>query len=118
MKNILIGTKIWKGDVKAKDLYVDFKFDFKIADNDEKVFLRISCDSNYSVWINGTLAGFASCSDYPEYRNYDKIEVTKFCKTDRKNKIKITVWHYGENSQTYINADAFLLFDIVQGDKR
>ena len=117
MNNVLKGTKIWKGDVKAKDAYVDFKCEFKTADNNQKVYLRISCDSNYSVWINGTLAGFAACADYPEHRNYDKIDVTKFCKTDCKNDLKITVWHYGENSQTYINADAFLLFDIVQGNK-
>ena len=117
MNNVLKGTKIWKGDVKAKDTYVDFKCEFKTADNNQKVYLRISCDSNYSVWINGTLAGFAACADYPEHRNYDKIDVTKFCKADCKNDLKITVWHYGENSQTYINADAFLLFDIVQGNK-
>lgn len=111
---MLRGTKIWQSNVNVKDVYVDFLGDFCV-DGKGKVFLRISCDSAYTVWINGKLASFGACADYPEYRNFDKIDISKHCQ--EKNHIKITVWHYGEDSQTYINAEAFLLFDVIQGEK-
>lgn len=109
---MLRGTKIWQSNINAKDVYVDFLGDFSVSGN-SKVFLRISCDSAYTVWVNGELAAFGACADYPQYRNFDKVDISKYCQ--EKNHIKITVWHYGEDSQTYINADAFLLFDVVQG---
>ncbi len=117
--NVLKGKKIWQGDVKAADTYVEFRGDFKTFGlvRQEKIFLRISCDSNYSAYINGKLVGFAQCADYPHYRNYDEIDITDFCKADEKNVFDCTVWHYGKDSQTYVNADAFLLFDIVSGGK-
>ena len=56
---LLKGTKIWLGDVNAVDAYVDFKGYFSAAKNGEKrknrkkVVLRISCDSNYTAYVNG-----------------------------------------------------------------
>ena len=114
MDLILKGTKIWCGDENAKDVYADFNGQFTAEKGGEKIYLRVSCDSNYTVWVNGNLAGFAACADYPERRNYDKIDITEYC--GAKNDVKITVWHYGEDSQTYIAAPAFLLFDIIQGE--
>ena len=103
---LLKGTKIWLGDVNAVDSYVDFKGVFSMGEKEKrgkKVLLRISCDSNYSAYINGKLVGFAQCADYPHYRNYDEIDVTGFCRKD-KNVFTATVWHYGVDSQTYVNA--------------
>ena len=100
--------------MKRKNVYVDFESDFT-ADKSGKIYLRISCDTNYTVWINDRVAAFAACSDYPQNRTYDLVDITKYC--GEKNRIAITVWHYGKDSQTYINADAFLLFDIRQGAK-
>ncbi len=110
---ILQGIKIWHGDVTAQDTYVDFKGTFKII-NYGRVILRISCDSNYVVKINGMVVGFAACADYPWYRNYDEIDISKLCNVYKENTFEVTVWHYGVDSQTYIAADAYLLFDIKQ----
>lgn len=110
---ILQGIKIWHGDATAKDVYVDFKGTFKPI-NSGKVILRISCDSNYVVKINGMVAGFAACADYPRYRNYDEIDISKLCNVYSENTFEVAVWHYGVDSQTYIAADAYLLFDIKQ----
>ena len=110
---VLQGTKIWHGDVTAKDTYVDFKGTFRVV-RYGKVFLRVSCDSNYVVKINGMVVGAAACADYPWYRNYDEIDISKFCNDCAENTFEVTVWHYGVDSQTYIAADAYLLFDITQ----
>ena len=108
-------TAIWNGDVKARDSYVDFKCDFTAQRGGERIFLEILCDSNYSAYINGKLVAFSACSDYPFAREYDKIDVTEYC--EENNRLFVTVWHYGEDSQVYINVDAFLAYEIIQGGK-
>lgn len=107
-------TAIWNGDTSARDTYVDFKDNFA-ADCGERIFIEISCDSNYSAYVNGKPVAFSACSDYPFAREYDKIDVTEYCKEN--NELFVTVWHYGEDSQVYINADAFLAYKIIQGGK-
>ena len=109
---ILEGTRIWQGDPAAKDTYVDFKGSFR-TEGTGRVFLRISADSNYTVWVNGQVAGFSGCADYPDFRRFDRIELTKFCREE--NELRITVWHYGIQTQTYLSADGFLIFDIYEG---
>ena len=69
---ILEGTRIWQGDPEAKDTYVDFKGSFR-TEGTGRVFLRISADSNYTVWVNGQVAGFSGCADYPDFRRFDRI---------------------------------------------
>ena len=108
-------TAIWSGDVKARDTYVDFKDCFAADCCGERIFLEISCDSNYSANVNGKPVAFSACSDFPFSREYDKIDITEYCKEN--NQLFITVWHYGEDSQVYINADAFLAYKVIQGGK-
>lgn len=62
--------------------------------------MRISCDSNYAVYINDALAAFGQYADYPWYKVYDEIELSTFF-TVGVNCIKIIVWYYGENFSTY-----------------
>ena len=105
---------IWAQDVSGKDSYAEFVSGFG-ADAGLPVRLYLSCDSNYSAWVNGKLAGFGQCADFPHRKLYDKIDLTDLC--GKSNQLKIVVWHYGEDSQTYINSDAKLIFEIVQGEK-
>lgn len=111
---MLNGIKIWQGDVSEKDCYADFRGCFSYAGS-ARVFLRVSCDSNFSAVINGVVAGFGVCSDYPEKRKYFKFDVTEYLKAE--NEIFITVWHYGVGSQTYTPGEAFLLFDVITDGK-
>lgn len=108
-------TAIWSGDVKARDTYVDLKDCFAADCCGERIFLEISCDSNYSANVNGKPVAFSACSDFPFSREYDKIDITEYCKEN--NQLFITVWHYGEDSQVYKNADAFLAYKVIQGGK-
>ena len=43
------------------------------AETEEKIYLRISCDSVYTAYVNGKIAGFAACAYYPEHRNFRAI---------------------------------------------
>ena len=69
---ILEGTRIWQGDPAAKDTYVAFKGSFR-TEGTGRVFLRISADSNYTVWVNGQVAGFSGCAAPPHFRRLDRI---------------------------------------------
>ena len=101
---------IWLAGGSQKDQYVDFIDRFS-WDGKGKVELYIAADSNYTVWINGSLVGFEQYSDYPYYKIGDRIDITEFAKKG-ENSISVTVWYYGHNSQTYILGSAGLIYEI------
>lgn len=78
--------------------------------------MRISCDSNYAVYINDALAAFGQYADYPWYKVYDEIELSTFF-TVGVNCIKIIVWYYGENFSTYYKGKPGVWYEWEIGDK-
>lgn len=106
--------KIWFGDRNGVDTYTDFFGKFNCENRAGDVILKITCDSAFTFTINGEKVFFASVADYPDQKKYYKFDITKFCK--EKNEFKITVWHHGFDTQTYINAEAFLAFTITCND--
>ena len=63
---------IWASNSLNVDDYAEFKFSFKKSEN---VILRLSCDSFYTVYLNGNLMKFMGCSDYPHHKFYDEISL-------------------------------------------
>ena len=105
---------IWvKNDPAQQDSYAEFIGNFALA-NDEKVLLRIACDSIYNIEINGELATFGACADFPHHKYYDEVDITKYCKAE--NTLKIAVWYLGYGSSTYAVGNRGLAFEISQGD--
>ena len=109
------GEWIWisqKYDYTA-DVYAGFKSSFSIKNNakGEKVSLKVSCDSHFAAFVNGRLAGFSGCADYPHYKLYDEIDITDICKEN--NEIDFIVWYFGADSQTYIISDPGLWYEIT-----
>ena len=99
-----------------KDIYAGFKTNFTLnLGKKERVSLKVSCDSLFCAYVNGKLAGFSGCADYPHFKLYDEIDITDLC--DAENEIYVFVWYYGENSQTYIVSDPGLWFEISEGDR-
>ena len=60
---------IWYKETSVNQ-YVDFRYDF-ILDNTEDVYLHISVDSRYAVYVNGDFVPAFQYADYPEYKVYD-----------------------------------------------
>ena len=96
-----------------KDYYGGFKSSFKRT-GEEKVTLKVSCDSIFAAYVNGNLVGFSGCADYPHYKLYDEMDVTEYCKEE--NELYIIVWYIGEGCQTYMVAPAGLWFEVSEGD--
>ena len=101
---------IWPTPDAAADEYAEF-----IEETDfygRKAELYISSDSNYTVYINGTLAAFGQYADFPYKKVYDKIDISRYMRQG-KNVIAFRVWYYGvETSSTYYPGHAGLLYEI------
>ena len=105
---------IWvKNDPSEKDSYAEFIGRFT-AKQGGMVEVSIACDSVYNVEINGRLAAFGACADYPHRKQYDTVDITQYCKEE--NEVKITVWYIGVGSSTYKVGDRGLAFKICQGE--
>lgn len=109
-------NKIWDENITGKDRYLDFTGSFRTKKG--RVQIKISCDDAFAFYIAGKLAGFGSCPNYPHRKIYYGFDITKFCEKNAENKITITVWHKGENSQTGIAQNAYLAFEITENGKR
>ena len=108
---------IWINETGAEDEYGEF---FDIFDYvSGRAVVGISCDGNYALYINDKmyntsdgLAAFGQYADFPWYKVYDEIDITKFLTVGR-NELRIVVWHYGADfTSTYYNAPACLIYDV------
>ncbi len=91
-------TMIWENAPAEKDSYVRFYDSF--SGDGSPVTLLISADSNYEVYLNGRLAAFGQYADFPHYKVYDRITLSKgLCAGE--NRLVILVWYVGISTQTY-----------------
>jgi len=102
---------IWKTGGAYKDEYAEFNTEFNV-ENPSDVFLKVSYDGTFCAYLNDQIVAFSRCSDYPYYKFYDQINLTKYCR--KNNVLKIQVWHNGEECMTYVGADAGVIFEVVQ----
>lgn len=110
MKKVFSQAKwIWIHNENKPDEYAEFIFEFDGELNSKYTFL-ITADSNYNVYLNGELTGFGQPADYPKYKIYDEFILSKV--KSGKNQMRIVVWYYGKDSQTYIKDDAGAIFEL------
>ena len=100
---------IWYEEASNPDTYGEFLSEFKRS-GDGKVVISVACSGHYAIYVNGKLAKIAASADYPWYRTYDEVNITRFC--DAENTVLISVWYPGADSQTYINNQAGLMFQV------
>ena len=62
---------IWAREGARPDEYAEFIEEVNF--NGKKAELCISSDSNYTVYVNGTLAAFGQYADFPYMKVYDRI---------------------------------------------
>ena len=105
---------IWRQGEYGADEYAEFYDTVNYSTG--KIILKISCDSNYAVYIDEKLSAFGQYADYPWYKIYDTIDLTEKVKSG-KNNVKIVVWYYGENFSTYYKNRPGLWYEIYENDK-
>ena len=100
---------IWVEKEAKPDTYGEFYNDFAWAEGDVNCLL--SCDGDYTLFVNGKYVASNQYGDYEWYKSYDNIDITPFLKKG-KNSIAILVWYFGTDSQRYIKAQAGLIFEL------
>lgn len=105
-------TKIWNKEINGKNTYLDFKGTFSYQ-KQGNVTLYLSCDSTFTAYLNGERVGFGTCDNFKHKKYFYTFNITKYAQD--KNELKITVYHPGDDSQTYINQDAYLAFTVKCG---
>ncbi len=106
--------RIWLPGTPEVNTYGEFAGHF-VADPHQPVQLRIACDSMYALWIQGRLAAFSACGDYPWYKLYDDVDISRFC--EEENDLRLQVWYLGEDSQTYLRGEPGAVLEIVQQNR-
>lgn len=115
MGNFFCDAKwIWYTENVQVDTYGDFSDSFEYTDG--KAICRISCDGDYTLFINGKFAASNQYGDFEHYKIYDSIDITELVKIG-ENKIDITVWHLGIGSSRYRPGKAGLLYEVECGGK-
>ena len=100
---------IWVKNESKPDTYGEFYDEFVWGEGEINCLL--SCDGDYTLYINGKYVASNQYGDYEWYKSYDNIDITPFLKKG-KNSIAILVWHFGTDSQRYIKAQAGLIFEL------
>ena len=101
---------IWHTNEDTPDDYGEFYSTLDYAVGDAELF--IAADSNYAVYINGSLCACGQYADFPHDKVYDKINITDSL-TKGKNHIAILVWYYGIGTTlVYYKGKAGLCYEI------
>ena len=75
---------------------------------------RISCDGDYTLFINGAYVSSNQYGDFESYKSYDEIDISSYL-VKGENKLSILVWHFGDNSQRYKKYKAGVIFEALIG---
>lgn len=105
---------IWLSQGECMDQYGEFYDSFDFSEG--RAMLRISADSNYAAYVNGELAYSGQYPDFPHYKIYDELDLTKYCRLG-KNHLAIIVWFYGKGNMSYYPGRAALRYEIWQGER-
>ena len=104
---------IWLAMGERADQYAEF-YDTLSYHTSETVIVHISCDSDYSLFINGKYVASSQYGDFEHYKIYDSIDVTPLLRTGN-NRIVILVYHCGAPTSRYRPAPAGLIYEFVSG---
>lgn len=103
---------IWNGE-KGINQYACFRKEFDLSE--DSAVLYISCDTNYSLWVNGQWVNFGQYLAYPKDKHYDEIDISKYI-VNGKNSIGILVYYQGVNTFSYSVGEAGLFYAIKTKD--
>jgi alpha-L-rhamnosidase len=107
---------VWLNSCIDKNVYINFFDTFDLDGDYPDVIFNISADTQYVLYINDSFVDCGQYSDYPEYKVYDSLDITKYV-TCGKNTIKVCAYYQGEDSATYRLSEPGVIYSIVQNDK-
>ncbi len=119
MMTLLKNTKwIWtSAEDTGKDIYRCFRKKFSVDPESlcNRIFLDISVDSLYTVFINGTRCKATQFSDVPPQKTLSSIDITDLIR-EGENAIAVRVHYIGTDFSTYCPGDPGLYALIRSGE--
>ncbi len=107
---------IWCSRADGDNQYLDFYRDFTLDATSADAELQIAADSEYVVYLNGTLVSCGQYDDFPHLRTYDKISVAPYLKQG-ENTLTISLSYQGKTpSYQYAVGDPGLCYRLQCGD--
>ena len=121
MKAFSAAKWIWLSESAGADEYAEFYPRFCVTKEQlksgEKIVCRISCDGDYTLFIEDRYVASNQYGDFEHYKIYDELDLTPHLRAG-ENELKILVWHFGADTQRYKSARAGAIFEIVKcGDQ-
>ena len=106
---------IWLSEGEGPDSYAEF-CDTLTCDSPCGMTLRVSADSDYALFVNGTYVASGQYGDYPHYKIYDELDLSPYLIAG-DNRLEFLVYHLGSAGfSRYFPAEAGLLYEVVRGD--
>lgn len=105
---------IWLHCEKSEDEYVQFLDNFECGNNNVKI--KIACDTDYVLYVNGKVAAYGQYAAFPEMAVYDEINISSFT-VSGKNQLAVLVWHWGVGAMVRCAKDAGLWYEVSENGK-
>ena len=105
---------IWIDENKGCDTYGEFFATFECKEKSAKI--RISVDSNYTLFLNGHFVSSGQYQDFPYFKVYDELDISEYC-IEGENKLAIIVWYYGATNSSYYPGNAALRFEVYNDSR-
>ncbi len=106
---------IWKDHSKKQNRYVKFQTEFSV-DSEGEVLFYICADTQYELYINGTLASFGQYGDFPQSKVYDCVNISSYVKKGL-NLVSILAFSNGKDSMCHLTGLPMVIFAATSGDK-
>ncbi len=91
---------IWHNSFRGVNVYVNFEDEFTLDTVPTKCGIKISCDRNYALYINGSFVDSGQYSDYEDLKFYDELDITPYVKPGN-NTLLAVVYYQGTSCSTY-----------------
>lgn len=104
---------IWYEPTGSQNSFGEFYGSFNSSKN---AICNISCDGDYTLFINGNFVSSNQYGDFEHYKSVDTIDLTPYL-ADGVNHVGILVWHFGKDSQRYKKYAPGVICEIIDGER-
>ncbi len=108
---------VWIGPAHPFDLhdvFVNFRADIVLKDAPKRAVLRLSADSRYRLWVNGTLVGRGPERSWPSSMAVDERMITNL--RLGLNRIAVQVYSPGHSHFAYVHRGACAMIGWLEVD--
>lgn len=103
---------IWLRQPARADEFAEFRIPLTCPADAACPRLTISADSDYNLFFGDRLLAFGQYADYPQEKVYDEVELHDLPRGE-KIELRLIVWYYGIQTQTYLKGEAGVIFEIT-----